>query len=111
MCVLIYICILIVGVLAERKSMAMGQWYKPYSKQRLPYRIPSHFPIATTIFTDCDGNETVHRSGPPLRTRNFLKEHLVQVFEKYSCTRCSLRKFCVLGGELTCEPLRAHHNL
>jgi len=51
-----------------------------------------------TLFTNSNGNETVHRSGPPSRTRKSLEGHIVQVFEDYSCTMCSLRKFRALGG-------------
>jgi len=61
-------------------------------KQCLPYRIPSYFPIAMTLFTNCDGTATLHRSGPPPRTRNFLKEHLVQECFSKTCTRCSCEK-------------------
>jgi len=39
------------------------------------------------------------------------KEHRVHVFEIYSCTKCSLRKFRVLRGDLTWEALRSHRNL
>jgi len=55
--------------------------------------IQLHCPTELTLFKKCGGNKTIHRPGPPARTRNFLTEHLVQVFEKYTRTRCSLRKF------------------
>jgi len=48
-----------VGLLAQRKHIAMGQWWKPYSKQCLPCRIPSQFLIAMTLSTNCDGTATV----------------------------------------------------
>ena len=60
--------------------------------------ISSHSPIALTLFKKCGGNETVHRSGPPPRTRNFLKENLVHEYLSKTCTRCSVRKCRILGG-------------
>ena len=66
-----------VGRLAQRKSNAMGQWLNTYSEQCLPYRIPLHFPIAMTLFTNCNGTAMLRSSGPPPRARNFLKEHIV----------------------------------
>ena len=39
------------------------------------------------------------------------KEHRVHAFRIYSCTICCLRKFRVLGGDVTCEALWSHHNL
>jgi len=62
-----------VGGSAERKSIAMGQWKKPYSKQGLPEKISSHVPIAMTLFTNCHGTATLHRSGPPPRQETFSK--------------------------------------
>ena len=44
--------------------------------------IPLHSTIGLTLFQKCGGNKTVHRSGLPPRTRNFLKEHLVHFFWK-----------------------------
>ena len=82
------------GVLAVRDSNAVGLRGKPYSNQYLPYRNPT----ALTLFKTCGGNAEDHRSGPPPRTRNFLKEHLVHESFSETCTRCSLGKFRVLGG-------------
>jgi len=45
------------------------------------------------------------------RHKTISKEHRVHVFEIYSCTICSLRKFRVLRGDLTWEALRSHRNL
>ena len=87
-----------VGILAERNSNAVGLWKKLYFNYCLPHRNHIALSHALTLFKQCGGNEPVHRSGPPPRTRNFLTEHLVQFSEKISCTRCSLRKFRVLGG-------------
>ena len=73
-------------------------WSKLYYNPCLLYRIPLHWPTTLTLFKKYGWNETVHRSGPPPRTRNVLTEHLVLVIEKQSCTRRFLRKFRVLGG-------------
>ena len=47
--------------------------------------MPSHFPIAMNLLTNCDGTATLHWSGPPPRTRNFLKEHMMhEYFSKHA---------------------------
>jgi len=53
--------------------------------------IPPHCPTALTLFKKFGGNETDHRSGPPQRTRNFLKKHLVHENFSVTYTRCSLK--------------------
>jgi len=60
--------------------------------------ISPHWPTAWTLFKKCCENETVHMSGPPPRTRNYIKEHLVHEYFSVTCTRCSLIEFRILGG-------------
>jgi len=54
-----------------------------------------------TLFTTYDETTTLHRSGPPPRTRDFLREHFVKDHPQKSAQGVSLRKFRVLEGDLT----------
>jgi len=76
------------GFFAEGDSKALGLWSTPYSNLT---GIPPHCPTALTLFKKFGGNETDHRSGPPQRTRNFLKKHLVHENFSVTYTRCSLK--------------------
>jgi len=60
--------------------------------------IPSHSPIGLTLFQKCGVNETVHRLGPPPRTRNFLKEDLVHEYFSKKMHEVFFEKVRVLGG-------------
>ena len=60
--------------------------------------------------TNCEGTATLYRSGPLQEHETFSKEHMVHEYIKKHARGVLLRKFRVLGGDLTCEALRSHRN-
>jgi len=97
-----------VGFLVERKSIAMGQCQKSYSKQGLPYRVPSHFPITMTLFTQL----WWEWNGSPLQEHETFSKITSCRFLKNNHARGVLwESFVFLEGDLTVESLQAHRNL
>ena len=65
-----------------------------------------------TLFTNCNGLATVHRSGPPPGNTKLSQRTLGAGFWKIIMHDVFFEKdSCFLEGDPTCAPLRAHRNL